>query len=153
MTSYTLCVVPNWTKFCFCFLFLIHSSNSAYNCTEYLNNFSRVINYSSEFKQLSFSNQTYFNLTLNSCLLQECVYFFVIALLWFQGFLRREGIYHLNITFLLRVNISAGQKLYLGTFSENCVLIFLLIIIAEKLRRQEKNWDKNRFSCYMKEIS
>ncbi len=78
MTSYTGCVVPNWTKFCFSFLFLIHRSNSAYNCTEYLDNFSRVINYSSEYKQLAFSNQTYFNLTLNACLLQECVYFVLL---------------------------------------------------------------------------
>ena len=153
MTSYTLCVVPNWTKFCFCFLFLIHSSNSAYNCTEYLNNFSRVINYSSEFKQLSFSNQTYFNLTLNSCLLQECVYFFVIALLWFSGF-SQEG---RDIPFKYYLSIACQyfrrSKIIPRYLSENCVLIFLLIIIAEKLRRQEKNWDKNRFSCYMKEIS
>ena len=122
MTSYTLCVVPNWTKFCFCFLFLIHSSNSAYNCTEYLNNFSRVINYSSEFKQLSFSNQTYFNLTLNSCLLQECVYFFLVALLWFSGFSQERR----DISFKYYLSIacqSFRRSKIIPTFSENCVLI------------------------------
>ena len=63
-----------WTKHFLLVIIIVHRSNSAYNCTEYLSKFSRVTEYDSESKQLSFTNETYLNLTLDACL-QGCIFY------------------------------------------------------------------------------